>query len=335
MSMQAWVSGDSPGRENLKLTTVPVPAVIDDQLLVRVRGAALNFSDLLMLDDAYQVRPPRPFTPGQEISGSVVAVGARSHQRVGDDIMAKVLWGGFAEYALARADMALPAPSSTALTEAAAIPVSFTTAAVALTESTVLEGHETILIHAAAGAVGLASVQVAKALGATVIATAGSDAKCDLARSLGADHSINYREADFRQQVLDLTDQAGVDVVLDPVGGDHAMSSLRSLAWRGRYLIVGFASGTVPQLPANRLLLKSASAIGVYWDHDVDLAMVRRAEQRLLEWFEEELLRPWVDTTYGLADLPDALDSLDRGGTQGKVVLRVETGAIGGDADGN
>ena len=143
-----------------------MPAVTDGQLLVRVRGAALNYSDLSMIGDSYQVKPPRPFTPGQEISGQGVAVGPQpSRFDVGDHVMAKVLWGGFAEYALARLDMALPAPSSTPLMEAAAIPVSFTTGAVALTEFTVLKGHETILIHAAAGAVGLATVQIAKVLG--------------------------------------------------------------------------------------------------------------------------------------------------------------------------
>lgn len=323
LMMKSWVSGDLPGRENLEFTTLQLPDVIDNHLLVRVRGAAVNYSDLLMIDDTYQVRPPRPFTPGQEVSGEVVAVGVGAGQRVGEEVMSKVLWGGFAEFALVRDDMALPAPAGTLLAEAAAIPVSFTTAAVALTESTILDKGETVLVHAAAGAVGLASVQVAKALGATVIATAGSEAKCDVARSFGADQAINYREVDFRDRVLDLTGGNGVDVVVDPVGGDHALSSLRSLAWRGRYLIVGFASGTVPQLPANRLLLKGASAIGVYWNHDVDLAMVRRAEERLRGWFDQGFLRPHVDTTFELADLPDALVSLDRGGTQGKVVLRV------------
>jgi len=322
-SMQAWVSGAGPGREHLELSTLPVPTVDENELLIRVHGAAMNFSDLLMVDDKYQVRPPRPFTPGQEVSGSVVAVGPGSENRLGDEIMAKVLWGGFAEFAIVRADMALPAPASTRLTEAAAIPVSFTTAAVALTEATLLREGETIIIHAAAGAVGLASVQVAKVLKATVIATAGSDEKCDLAKSFGADHAINYRESNFREQALDLTGGAGVDVVLDPVGGDHALESLRSLAWCGRYLIVGFASGRVPKLPSDRLLLKGASAIGVYWNHDVDPEMVHRAERRFLPWLDEGVLRLCVETTYELADLPVALELLDHGVTKGKMVLRV------------
>ena len=211
-SMQAWVSGAGPGREHLELSTLPVPTVDDNELLIQVHGAAMNFSDLLMVDDKYQVRPPRPFTPGQEVSGSVVAVGPGSENRLGDEIMAKVLWGGFAEFAIVRADMALPAPTSTRLTEAAAIPVSFTTAAVALTEATLLREGETIILHADAGGVGLASVQVAKVLKATVIATAGSDEKLARARELGADEGINYNKTeDIAQAVMDLTGGRGVD----------------------------------------------------------------------------------------------------------------------------
>ncbi len=222
--------------------------------------------------------------------------------------------------------MMLRVSTATELREAAAIPVSFTTAAVALTESTVLKEGETIMVHAAGGGVGLASVQVAKALGATVVATAGAALKCELALAHGADYAINYQTTDFREQVLEITNGNGVDVVLDPVGGEVAALSLRSLAWRGRYLIVGFASGTVPKLPSSRLLLKGASAIGVYWNHDVDMPMTRRAEERVLGWLDAGALHPHVDTSFELADLPRALHALNERQTKGKVVLRVNEG---------
>ncbi len=325
-TMRAWVSGELPGHDHLELKRIPIPNMPEGHLLVAVSGAAINFSDLLMIGDTYQVRPPRPFTPGQEISGVVVAAADDTEYQTGDAVMGKVMLGGFAEYAIARADMMLRVSTATELREAAAIPVSFTTAAVALTESTVLKEGETIMVHAAGGAVGLASVQVAKALGATVVATAGAALKCELALAHGADYAINYQTTDFRKQVLDITKGNGVEVVLDPVGGEVAALSLRSLAWRGRYLIVGFASGTVPQLPSSRLLLKGASAIGVYWNHDVDMPMTRRAEERVLGWLDAGALHPHVDTSFELSDLPRALHALSERQTKGKVVLRVNVG---------
>ena len=274
-----------------------------------------------MINNQYQVRPDRPFTPGQELSGIVMATGNDCTHSVCDRVASKVLWGAFAEHAIVRDDMAMTVPDNCDLVDAAAMPVVATTAVVALTESTQVQAGETVLVHAGAGGVGLASVQVARALGATVIATAGSPEKCAVAAKWGAHHVINYREDDFVPLVMELTDGAGVNVIVDAVGGETGVQSLRCLAWQGRLLIVGFASGEIHNLPSNRLLLKAASAIGVYWNHDVDLPLARRAEERMRKLWEDGLLLPVVDRRRGLEAVPQALEDLAGRSTSGKVVI--------------
>ncbi len=200
--MRAWLSGERPGMDGLKLGTAAIPEPGERELVVRVEAAALNFSDLLMIDDNYQIRPPRPFVPGQEVAGTVVAAGSATTVAVGARVASKVFWGGFAEYAIVRDDMAIPIPENFDAVHAAALPVAYPTAVVALTESTRLAPGETVLVHAAAGGVGLASVQVARSLGARVIATAGSDEKCRIALKHGAEHAINYRGENWVGAVL-------------------------------------------------------------------------------------------------------------------------------------
>ncbi|MFV1991174.1 MAG: NADPH:quinone oxidoreductase family protein [Acidimicrobiales bacterium] len=320
-STAAWQVSDSVELNDLSLARLTTPTPSAGELLVQVHGAALNFSDLLMIQNKYQVRPDRPFTPGQELSGIVIATGPECTRSVGDRVTSRVPWGAFAEHAIVRDDMALDVPAHCDLTDAAAMPVVGLTAIVALTEATQLQAGETVLVHAGAGGVGLASVQVARALGATVIATAGSPKKCSVATKWGAHHVINYRNEDFAGLVNELTNGNGANVVVDSVGGDTSLDSLSCLAWRGRLLIVGFASGKIQNLPANRLLLKAASAIGVYWDHDLDLAMVRRAEKRMYEFWADGSLQPVVDRRQGLEAVPQALDDLAQRRTSGKVVI--------------
>ncbi len=320
LSTLAWIAGKSPGVENLETGSMPRPVAQAGELLIQVEAAALNFSDLLMIDDAYQVRPPRPFIPGQEIAGTVVEADQGTGPHVGDRVAGKVLWGGFSEYAALRADMAIPVPGSMSAIEAVALPVSYTTAMVALTECTSLAKDETLLVHAAGGGVGLAAVQVGRALGARVLATAGSAEKCAVAVDNGAAQAFNYRDDDWADQVRAAAGD-GVDVVFDPVGGDLAISSLKCLAYRGRYLVVGFASGDVPQIPAHRLLLNRLSAIGVYWDHDRDGDMLRRVTAQMLELCTAGHLRPLIGGTYPFGDLPRALEDLRNRSSVGKLVL--------------
>lgn len=288
---------------------------------MRVETAALNFSDLLMIDERYQVRPPRPFIPGQEVAGTVVAAGARSGLAVGERIASKVLWGGFADYVAVRGDMAIRIPDGISTAAASALPVVYTTAMVALTESTTVKAGETVLVLAAAGGVGLAAVEIARHLGARVIAAAGGADKCALAKAHGADEAIDYRSEGWSEQVKKLTGGHGADVIVDPVGGAAAKEAMRLMAWEGRFLVVGFTSGEIPQIPANRLLLKRASAIGVYWNHDRDATMLARTSARLAAYLQAGAIRPHIGATFAFEQLPDALRALGDRKTTGKVTI--------------
>lgn len=318
-----WLSNE-PGLDNLALIPEERPEPGSGELVVEVKAAALNFSDLLMIEDRYQIRPPRPFTPGQEIAGVVVASSPDCQFSPGDRVAGKVDWGGFSSHAILREDMALRLPENRSFAQGAALPVVYTTAYVALTESTWVDRDDTVLVLAAAGGVGLAAVQIASARGATVIACAGDDAKCALAAQNGAHHTLNYREPGWSKRCKELTDGRGVDVVVDTVGGQATGESLRAMGMNGRLLIVGFASGDIPQLPANRLLLKRISAIGVYWNHSSDREMLERVNQRMMTDLANGTIRPQVDVREGLAALPQALNDLQDRQTTGKIILDLQ-----------
>lgn len=317
-----WVSA-RPGHAALALVPFELAPPGAGQLLVEVKAAALNFSDILMIDDKYQVKPPRPFTPGQEVAGIVIAAGPGTRFKVGDRIASKIEWGGFATHAIVRDDMAIAVADGRPLVESAALPVTYTTSYVALTESTSVRAGETVLVHAAAGGIGLAAVQIAVALGATVIGTAGSAEKRALVMRHGAAHCLDYSSPDWMDECMVLTGGRGVDAVVDPVGGDVTLQSLRVLALGGRLLIVGFASGTIPKIPAHRLLLQRISAVGVYWNHDTDGKMLARVKQRMSADLAAGSIRPLVDLRDGLQALPKALEDLAARRTTGKVVLRI------------
>lgn len=295
-----------------------------DEIVIRVGACGVNFSDILMLQDRYQVRPDRPFVPGQEIAGWVVTAGEGTNFGIGDYVAGEVRTGGFAEYAILPGTAAIRIPDALDVAKAAAIPVVYATAVMALTESTQLKPGETILVHAAAGGVGLASVQIAKSLGATVIAAASTEAKRNRALENGADHVIDYTQQDWRDGVSRLTDGRGADVVVDTVGGDTTLESLRCLARGGRLLIVGFASGVIPEIAANRLLLKRASAIGVYWSQLDDKEIWSRIKQRLSTLITRGAINPVIDTRFPIAALPSALSELEQRRVEGKLVLRFD-----------
>ena len=324
--MKAWISGDLPGVEHLAIRQVARPQPQGSQLLVRVTHGALNYSDLLMIADQYQVRPPRPFTPGQEIAGIVEVAPGGSGFAPGDQVVSKVLWGGFGEFALVRADMAIRVPEGFSATQAAALPVSYTTALVALDYCAGVKPSDVVLVHAAAGGVGLAAVEIAVARGATVIATAGASDRLQTAKDHGAHHGVNYREDVWVDQVKALTSGAGANVIVDPVGGEIGEHSLRCIAMDGKMLIVGFSSGKMPKLEPHRLLLKRASAVGVYWSHDTDPELMIRVNASLGQLISNNQISPLVEDRYRIAELPEALDDLANRRVSGKMVLRVGPG---------
>ncbi len=322
--MRAWISGSDPSVQALQFAQRPVPAPQNGELLVQVTHSAVNFSDLLMIRDKYQVRPERPFIPGQEVAGIVKASGPMANTPPGSRVASKVQWGGFAEFAIVREAMAMAVPGGVRLSAAAALPVSYVTAVVALDHCASVTSSDTVLVHAAAGALGLAAVEVALARGATVIAAAGSAGRLAAARERGAHFGIDCSDASWPEKVKSATGGRGVSIAVDPVGGTVGETTLRCLARDGVLLIVGFASGRMPQLAANRLLLKRASAKGVYWSHEQDAGMVAKASSALMRMLEEGSINPAVDGGHSLGQLPRALEKLEGRRAVGKIVLNVD-----------
>ena len=317
------------GPDSLALEEVPTPEPAPDQVLVEVAAAGVNFADTLMIAGKYQEKPPFPFSPGLEIAGTIRALGANvSGLQQGQRIMALTDWGGYAEAALARAGdvYGIPealGPERFGWAEAAGFPITYGTAHGALRWHADLQPGEVLLVHGAAGGVGLAAVEIGKAIGATVIATAGGAEKLAVAQAHGADHLIDYRSEDVRERVTAITAGKGADVVFDPVGGDIFDASLRCIAWSGRLLIIGFAAGRVPQVPANILLVKNVAAMGVYWGSYRKHAPERLAEQfrELFRWLEAGLLRPHVSHKLALGEAAEAMALLLERRSTGKVVL--------------
>jgi NADPH2:quinone reductase len=301
----------------------PEPQAGPGEVLVDVKAAALNFPDLLMIQGLYQERPPLPFVAGTEMSGVVAAVGAGvTHVAPGDRVVA-ACGRTLAERVVAKAPLVIPAPQRLGFEAAAGICITYFTSMHALKQRAQLSAGETLLVLGAAGGVGTTAVELGKQMGASVIAAVGSDAKLDLVRRLGADHVVNYATEDLRERLKELTGGNGVDVVYDPVGGTLAEPALRSMAWGGRYLVIGFAGGDIPRIPLNLPLLKGCSIVGVYWgsfaQRERDLQ--RRNALELWELFESGRLVPVVGETHALADYAKAFESLATRRAQGKVVL--------------
>lgn len=325
--MKAWIVEDTKAEQPLRWSDVPPPALTPGKSLVRVEAAALNFSDLLMVRAKYQVRPPLPFTPGQEVAGTILAAAPGSRLRVGARIASKVLWGGFAEQALVDDALAIALPDAMPLAEAAALPVVYPTAYIGLLHLGRMKPGETVLVHAAAGGVGLAAVEIAAAKGARVIATVGGSAKATIVREHGAHAVLDYDKPGWADEVKALTADKGADIVFDSVGGTVTEQSLRCIALGGRLMIVGFSSGTIPAIPANRLLLRNASAIGVYWSHERDAELIDAAVRDIFALHAAGKVRPRVDARFTLEQLPAALAALQTRQSTGKIVLRVRAGA--------
>ena len=305
-------------------TESPQPAA--QEVRVRVRACGVNFADTLIVAGTYQIKPPLPFSPGFEVAGEVIAAGCGvTRFRPGQRVMAIVEWGGFAEEVVAPQTQVFALPDGVDDVTAAGFPIAYGTSHFGLKFKAGLKAGETLLVLGAAGGVGLTAVETAKLMGATVIAAASGDDKMRIAREAGADAVVDARAPDLRERIKELTAGRGVDVVYDPVGGEAFEAAMRATAPGGRLLIVGFASGEVPQIPANILLVKNLSAIGFYWGAHKTLAPAQMAAsfEELLDWLAAGRLRPHVSRTYPLADAVVALKELRARKTTGKVVLTV------------
>ena len=314
------------GPDTLAIGELPPPSPGPGEILVGIRACGLNFADTLMIQGKYQERPEFPFSPGLEISGEVLEAGPGVDGiATGDSVIALCGHGGLAERVVVPSGSAIRMPEGMDFVTAAGFAVVYGTAHLGLQHRARLEPGEVLLVHGAAGGVGLAAVEVGRRLGATVIATGSSEEKLALARDHGAHHAINYREQSFRDRVKELTEGRGADVIFDPVGGEVFEQSLRCINWEGRILVIGFASGVIPNLPANLALVKNMSVVGVYWGayRKRNPALLQQSWQQLVEWFAEGALSPHVSASYPLEEAPAALTSLIERRATGKVVVTI------------
>jgi NADPH2:quinone reductase len=320
MQCQEW-----GGPDRLRLVDLPMPEPKAGEVRLRINAAGVNYPDALIIQKKYQQQPPLPFVPGSEVAGTVDALGEGvTNLAVGQRVIGFVGLGAFAEYACAPAALALPIPASVSDEVAAAFTLTYATSHHALFDRGQLKAGETLLVLGAGGGVGLSAVELGHVAGARVIAAASTDEKLAAAREHGADELVNYSSIDLREAVKTLTDGKGVDVVYDPVGGGYTELALRSVAWRGRLLVIGFANGEIPKIPANLLLLKGISAVGVFWGEFTrrEPAANARLVAELFGWLAQGRLRPHVSHVYPLAETPAALDALLHRRAVGKLVIR-------------
>jgi len=322
--MQAWFCDTLDGVDALQWRELPTPEPQAGEVRIAIEAASLNFPDLLIVQGKYQVKPPLPFVPGAEYAGTVEAVGTGVAQlKVGDRVAAIGSTGGFATHAIVDASRVLPLPSGFSSSDGAAFAFTYGTSHHALIDRAQLKAGETVLVLGAAGGVGTAALQIAKAAGARVIAAASSDAKCALCRELGADATLNYGSQDLRETLKALTGGKGPDVVYDPVGGDLAEPAFRSIAWRGRYLVVGFAGGGIPALPWNLALLKGASVVGVFWGDFVrrEPEANQRALMQLAQWYAAGSIKPAIDMEMPMSEIRAAYARMGSRQVMGKLLL--------------
>ncbi len=316
---KAWGLPDS-----LVVEELPDLVAEPGQVVLDVKAAGVNFPDVLIIQGKYQFKPELPFTPGSEVAGVVRAVGAGvSAYQPGDRVIAFAALGGFAQQLAVPAQALMPMPPGMDFDIAAAITLTYGTSHHAVVDRAALKAGETMLVLGAAGGVGLAAIEIGKALGARVIAAASSDDKLAVCTAHGADATINYASGDLREAIKAATGGKGPDVIYDPVGGVYAEAAFRAIGWRGRYLVVGFANGEIPKLPLNLALLKGASLVGVFWgeyakrEPKANLAAMRQ----LLGWLAEGKIRPHVSARYALQETAQALNDMAARKVTGKVVI--------------
>jgi NADPH2:quinone reductase len=322
--MKALICREYGPPENLSVQDMPDLQPGPGEVVVRVRAAGVNFPDALIVQNLYQFKPTPPFSPGGETAGEVMAVGEGVQRvKVGDKVIALTIWGGFAEQVLAKQDQVIPMPEGLSFEVAGSLLLTYGTCLHGLRDRAALQPGQTVLVLGAAGGIGIATIELAKALGARVIAAASSAEKLATCRAKGADEVINYREQNLRDEVKRLTGGQGVDVVMDPVGGDYAEQALRSMAWRGRYLVVGFTDGQIPRLPLNLVLLKGCAIVGVFWGD-----FIRRESKAaqvdlrdLMQMLEQGKIKPLISGRYSLEQAPQAILELSQRRAQGKLIV--------------
>jgi NADPH2:quinone reductase len=314
--------------DSLVVEDLPSPRAGPGEVVISVKAASLNFPDVLIIQNKYQFKPPLPFSPGSELAGVVKEIGPGVQGwRPGDKVIAFTTYGAFAEEVKTDASRLVPLPEKMDFVTGAAFLLTYATTDHALRDRAALAAGETLLVLGAAGGVGLAAIEIGKALGARVIACASSEEKLAVCRSHGADATINYATEDLRERIKALTEGRGVDVVYDPVGGPYTEPAFRSLAWRGRHLVVGFAAGEIPKLPLNLALLKGASVVGVFWGDFARRQPKEFAQSigQLARWYADGKLKPHVSHTMPLEKAAEALKLMAARQVTGKLVLTVAT----------
>jgi NADPH2:quinone reductase len=328
--VKAWVVRQLGGPESLNFEEIAPGEPAEGMARIRVRAAAINFPDALMVAGLYQVKPELPFVPGVEVSGEVVSAPPGAAFEAGDRVMALVdnaglTRGGYAEIADAAPQSVSRMPDKMSFEEGAGFTLVFQTGWFGLHRRANLKPGETLLVHAGAGGVGSAAIQLGKAAGATVIATAGSDEKVEVCRRLGADHAVNYKTEDFVEEVKRVTAGRGADVVFDPVGGDVYDRSTKCIAFEGRIVIVGFTSGRIPQAATNHVLIKNYSVVGLHWGLYTKRApeLIAPAARALLDLYDSGKIKPHISIRLPLSEAPRALATVAEGKSTGKVILTV------------
>ena len=324
--MKALVCKEFGPAKNLKVEDMNEPIPNSDEVCIKVHAAGVNFPDILMVEGKYQVKPAFPFAPGAEAAGEIISIGDNvTNYKVGQRVIAMTGHGAFAEIVKASEKKLIPLNDNVDFETASILPMVYGTSAHALIQRGKLKKDETLLVHGAAGGVGLAAVEIGKAMGARVIATASTDEKCQVARDHGADETINYSNGQFKEIVKSMTDGKGADVIYDPVGGDVFDQSLRCIAWEGRLLVVGFTSGRIPSAPANLALLKSCDIVGVFWGAFVERTPHINLEnfEKLYQWIDEGYIKPRISMKVSLENTLDAMQAIADRKIIGKAIVKI------------
>ncbi len=310
--------------ENISIEEVPSLIPDKDEVIINVKACGLNFPDTLIVQGKYQFKPDFPFSPGGEISGTIKAIGKNvTHLQIGDKVMYGSVFGGFAEEVKAKAAAVFKMPPTMDFITAASSMLTYGTSYHALVNRANLQQGETLLVLGAAGGVGTAAIQIGKALGATIIAAASTDEKLKFCQENGADYTINYITENLKEKVKELTQGKGVDVIYDPVGGQFSEPTLRAIAWKGRYLVVGFAAGEIPKIPLNLVLLKGCQIIGVFWGAFFKNEPQQNTENfmMIVKWFAEGKLKAKIHGEYPLEKVVEAMHAMTNKEVKGKIVL--------------
>ena len=322
--MKAIICDSFGPPSNLKYGGLPDPVPGPDEVLINIKACSVNFPDTLIIQGWYQFKPDFPFSPGSDVAGVVAAAGEKVRGfKPGDEVIAMKPYGGFAEKVAVHKTVCFPKPPGMSMVHAASFLMAYGTSYHALQGRGGLKEGETLVVLGAAGGVGLTAVELGKMMGARVIAAASTQEKLELCKSYGADEGINYSTENLKERIKELTGGKGADVVYDPVGGQYAEPALRAMAWKGRYLVVGFAAGEIPKMPLNLALLKGCQIVGVFWGAYTQKEPQNnmRDAMQLVKWFSEGKLKPHIHGTYPLEEVPRALEEIIERKVKGKVVI--------------